>query len=247
MSNTIIQIRRSSNTLIPSGLANGELAFSGASNTLFIGAPDTGASIRIGGGAFGFLYQSVGGVLTANAAYITDANAFISNVYTTGLVVGASSNSTNITSLVAISSITKTSNSTQLGSNSNTELATTFAVQNFVTTAIAAAQALDALLANNNIFTGNNTFNGTNTVFSSNVTHTGGLIAVNISANSISLTNPLTVGNGGTGLNALTNNAVLVGNGTGPISLVTSAIQGQVLQIAASGSPAFGGLDGGSF
>jgi hypothetical protein len=247
MSNTIIQIRRSSNTLSPTGLANGELAFSGSSNSLFIGAPDTGAAIRIGGSAFNFLYQSVVGVLTANAVHVTDSNSFISNTYTSGLVIGPSSNATAITSLAAISSISKTSNSTQVGLNSNADLVTSFAVQNFVNSAIAAAQSLDALLAGNNVFTGNNTFNGTNTVFTSNVSHTGSLAAVNMTANSLSLLNPLVVGSGGTGLSSLTNNFVVIGNTTGPVGLVGSAVQGQVLQISSTSTPVFGNIDGGGF
>jgi len=84
--NNKIQIKRSTaNPTIPS-LSAGELAFSQASNTLFIGAPDgTSGNIPIGG-------QRVPGTLTANQALVANstsgidkiivANAAITKLYT---------------------------------------------------------------------------------------------------------------------------------------------------------------------
>ena len=72
-------------------------------------------------------------------------------------------------------------------------------------------------------------------------------VNVNITANSLTLNTSLTVGSGGTGRNSLTNNAIMVGNTTGAITLVSSSTEGHVLQINASGAPEFGGLDGGTF
>lgn len=72
-------------------------------------------------------------------------------------------------------------------------------------------------------------------------------VAVSIVANTLSLSTALTVSNGGTGRNSLTNNAIIVGNDTGEVTLLTSSTEGHVLQIDATGAPTFGGLDGGTF
>lgn len=63
----------------------------------------------------------------------------------------------------------------------------------------------------------------------------------------VTLTNALSPSNGGTGRNALTLNAVLVGNGSDAVSLVSSSVQGHVLQISSAGVPFFGALDDGEF
>jgi len=55
------------------------------------------------------------------------------------------------------------------------------------------------------------------------------------------------VGVGGTGRTTLTSNAVLVGAGTSAVSLVSSATEGHLLTINASGVPTFGMLQGGTF
>ena len=72
-------------------------------------------------------------------------------------------------------------------------------------------------------------------------------IAVNITANSLTLTTALAVGSGGTGRSTLTNNAIVVGDGTSQVKLVSSSTEGHVLQINADGAPEFGALDGGTF
>ena len=139
MSNTVLQVKRSATTAIPASLANGELAYSGnaTSNSLFIGHPDgsTGV-IRIAGGKYPYLHQTTVGTLTANAAIVTDANAFISSIYTTNLFVSSSiaAPAANATA-AAITSITPQANTTQLGAiaaGSNTELATTYAIKTYV-------------------------------------------------------------------------------------------------------------------
>jgi hypothetical protein len=61
----------------------------------------------------------------------------------------------------------------------------------------------------------------------------------------LSLTNPLAVGSGGTGVSSFTANGVFYGGTTSSLSFATGS-EGEVLQIA-SGVPAFGMLDGGSF
>lgn len=72
-------------------------------------------------------------------------------------------------------------------------------------------------------------------------------VNVAIVANTLTLSSALEVGSGGTGLSTLTANYLLVGNTTGPVSLVGSSTEGQVLQIGDGGVPEFGSLDGGSF
>ena len=139
MANTILQIRRGTTTAVPASLANGELAYSsnGTSNSLFIGSPDgvTGV-IRIAGGKYPYLHQSTPGVLTVNAAIVTDANAFISNTFTTGLFVAPSVASPAANSTAAlITSITPVGNTSQIGSTTtgtNNELATTYAITTYV-------------------------------------------------------------------------------------------------------------------
>ena len=57
----------------------------------------------------------------------------------------------------------------------------------------------------------------------------------------------LTVARGGTGASTLTNNGVLLGQGTSAITAVSSSTEGHVLQINSSGAPTFAHLNGGSF
>lgn len=79
-----IQIKRSAtNAVIPS-LSNGELAFTQASNTLWIGAPDgTSGNIRVGG-------QMVPGTLTANQALVANSISQIDKIMTANLVANGS-------------------------------------------------------------------------------------------------------------------------------------------------------------
>lgn len=139
MANNLIQIRRSNTSSTPgTTLYGGELAYSYTGNNLFIGA-QTGvgtAATKIAGAKFGFLDNSTAGSLTANAAVIVDANAFISNTYTTGLFVASSAASPTANNEAAlIRSITPQANATQLGGSaggSNTELVTSFAIKTYV-------------------------------------------------------------------------------------------------------------------
>lgn len=57
----------------------------------------------------------------------------------------------------------------------------------------------------------------------------------------------ITVPYGGTGKTSFTTNGVLFGNSSGPISVTSAGIEGQVLQASSTGVPQFGMLDGGSF
>jgi hypothetical protein len=139
MANNLIQVRRSNTSATPgTSLYSGELAYSYSGNNLFIGA-QTGvgtAATKIAGAKFGFVDNSTAGSLTANAAVIVDANAFISNTYTTGLFIASSVASPVANNQAAlITSISPQANATQLGitsGGSNTELVTSFAIKTYV-------------------------------------------------------------------------------------------------------------------
>ena len=87
MANTIIQIKRSTNTSIPANLASGELAFTSNGNILYLGSPN-GSIIPIGG-------LRNPGILTANQEIVTDANGYIDQIKLTTLTV----NNLNISNL----------------------------------------------------------------------------------------------------------------------------------------------------
>lgn len=57
----------------------------------------------------------------------------------------------------------------------------------------------------------------------------------------------LGVARGGLGVGTLTQNGILLGNGTDAVTTVSSVTEGHVLQINASGVPVFGMLSGGTF
>ena len=64
MANNLIQIKRSTSNASVPALLPGELAFTQAGNTFYVGAPDgSSGNIRIGG-------QMVPGTLTANQALV---------------------------------------------------------------------------------------------------------------------------------------------------------------------------------
>jgi hypothetical protein len=193
MSNTVLQVKRSSTTAIPPSLANGELAYSGnaTSNSLFIGHPDgsTGV-IRIAGGKYPYLHQAGSpGVLTANAVVILDANGYHANVYTAGLFVSSSIASPTANATAAlITSITPQANGTQLGAaagGSNTELVTSYAVKTYID--------------------GQITINGVNTATAYTFTNTISFSAnVNIAGNTTSVLNIGTNGAANLSANATT-------------------------------------------
>ena len=75
-----IQIKRSTTNAAPSGLANGELAYTSNGEILFLGHPDgTTGSIAIGGKRFP-------GTLTANQALVANATSGIDKVIVANLV-----------------------------------------------------------------------------------------------------------------------------------------------------------------
>ena len=81
MASNLIQIKRSATNAVIPTLSPGEMAFTQAGNTLFIGAPDNSSgNIRIGG-------QMVPGTLTANQALVANSTSGIDRVKTANLEV----------------------------------------------------------------------------------------------------------------------------------------------------------------
>ena len=231
MSNTVLQVKRSSTTAIPGSLSNGELAYSGngVSNSLFIGHPDgsTGV-IRIAGGKYPYLHQASVGTVTANAVVILDANGYTANVRSSGLFVSSSIASPVANATAAlITSITPQANGTQLGAaagGSNTELVTSYAVKTYI----------DGQITINGVNTAT-AYTFTNTIsFSANVNIAGNTTSVlnigttaaaNLSANATTLLfNANTAANGSinaTAYSGTANNA----NNLGGTSLATLQTQ----------------------
>lgn len=75
-----IQIKRSTSNATVTGLSNGELAFTQASNTLHIGLPDGSGVLRIGGAQYP-------GTLTANHALVANATSGIDKVIVANAVI----------------------------------------------------------------------------------------------------------------------------------------------------------------
>lgn len=73
-----IQIKRSTTTAAPTGLANGELAYTTNGGVLFIGSPADGSTLAIGG-------LRNPGVLTANQALVANATSGIDKVIVANL------------------------------------------------------------------------------------------------------------------------------------------------------------------
>ena len=111
---TTIQIKRSSNTAIPSSLAVGEPAYSQNSDILYIGGTN-GAIIPIGG-------KRTPGTLTANQALVANATSYMDVLKTANLYIGT----------VTVNVINTVANSTVLGLPSNSELTSTWAIKTYV-------------------------------------------------------------------------------------------------------------------
>ena len=81
MAQTIL-IKRSTGTATPGSLTAGELAYSDASDKLFIGAPADAAVTTIGGKVFMDMLDHTAGTLTASSAIIVDSNSKIDKLLT---------------------------------------------------------------------------------------------------------------------------------------------------------------------
>lgn len=130
---SIIQIKRSQTTQVPSGLANGEIAYSIAGDKLFYGrtaaAGDAVASAVIGGKYFTDQLDHAHGTLTGNSAIVVDTNSHVDNIITGGLKLTSSGGTAN--------AVTEIQNDSSMGSASATKLATSASIKNYVDNEIA--------------------------------------------------------------------------------------------------------------
>ena len=86
-----IKIKRSTSTSAPGSLVAGELAYSDASDKLFIGQPSDNAVTVIGGKLFMDMLDHTAGTLTASSAILVDASSKIDQLKTANLTIGANS------------------------------------------------------------------------------------------------------------------------------------------------------------
>jgi hypothetical protein len=105
--------------------------------------------------------------------------------------------------------------------------------------------------ANGTLFVGPNAvLTGTiadgSTVIAGNTNLTNLTVSGNTSITNLVLTNVLDIAYGGTGRNSFVKNGVMIGANSSVMGFVTGTT-GQVMQIAANGTPTFDKLDGGSF
>jgi hypothetical protein len=121
MSDTIIQIKRSTTTGTPANLQPGELAYTSNGEVLFIGSvvgTDVANVVAIAG-------KRTPGVLTANQALIANTSSWIDKVQTSKLIIGTTSETANITAF--------TTDGTLAGANvSNSTIASTWAIKDYV-------------------------------------------------------------------------------------------------------------------
>ena len=82
-----IKIKRSTSTSAPGSLTAGELAYSDASDKLFIGQPSDNAVTAIGGKLYVDMLDHTAGTLTASSAILVDANSKIDQLKTANLTI----------------------------------------------------------------------------------------------------------------------------------------------------------------
>ena len=97
MAQTIL-IKRSTGTAVPGSLAAGELAYSDASDKLFVGAPADSSVIAIGGKVFMDMLDHTAGTLTTSSALIADGSGKLDIFKTGNITLTGSSNTLATTS-----------------------------------------------------------------------------------------------------------------------------------------------------
>lgn len=75
----------------------------------------------------------------------------------------------------------------------------------------------------------------------------GTFVVGTLEASSLTLSTPLNVASGGTGVGTFTAKGVIYGNGTSALQVTAAGTTGQVLQANSTGYPVWGDLDGGTF
>ena len=88
----IIKIKRSNSTATPSSLSAGELAYSETSQKLFIGRPNDGAVIDIGGELYTDMLDHTAGTLTADSAIVVDSSSKVNRLLTGDIRINNTTN-----------------------------------------------------------------------------------------------------------------------------------------------------------
>lgn len=250
MANNKIQIKRSVANATVTGLSNGELAFTQASNTLHIGLPDGSGVLRIGGAQYP-------GTLTNSHALVANATGGIDKVITSNAVVttlwangaAGSNGQVLVTNGSAIYWGTGTSGSnTQVQFNDS---GVANAVAGFTFDKASNTLAVSNTITTNNLF--GVTVNATSlTVGSSVISNSSGVFTtgtvngavISVGANFIANTTQVTVGSGvGLSVNGSvgTANQVLRSNGS---SVYWSDDVGDISSITAGDGLNGGGSSG---
>lgn len=183
--------------------------------------------------------------VTVGAASNTWANTVgtAGNAYTVS--VGAASNTWANTVGTSGNAYTVT-----VGAASNTWANTVgVAGNNYTNTSVASANAYtNTMIAVANTNAANASYLSTGTVPSGRLTGSyTGITGVGTLTVGTWNASTVTVPYGGTGITTATANGVILGNGTNAFQVTAAGTDGQVLQVAGSGAPAFGMLDGGVF
>jgi len=98
------------------------------------------------------------------------------------------------------------------------------------------------------VFYGSNVNPTGNTISTSDYGYTIATLVANLTGGTVSgLTANIAVGDGGTGRGTFTTNGIVFGNTTGALKITSAGTYGQVLQAGSDGTPAFGGIDGGTY
>ncbi len=97
MAQTIL-IKRSTGTATPGSLTAGELAYSDASDKLFIGAPADASVTTIGGKVFMDMLDHTAGTLAASSAIIVDSNSKIDQLLVDNMRIGTTANTIDTSS-----------------------------------------------------------------------------------------------------------------------------------------------------
>ena len=97
MAQTIL-IKRSTGTATPGSLTAGELAYSDASDKLFIGAPADAAVTTIGGKVFMDMLDHTAGTLAASSAIIVASNSKIDQLLVDNMRIGTTANTIDTSS-----------------------------------------------------------------------------------------------------------------------------------------------------
>jgi hypothetical protein len=239
MANNKIQIKRSVANATVTGLSNGELAFTQASNTLHIGLPDGSGVLRIGGAQYpGTLTNSHALVANATGAIdkIITANAVVTTLWANG--AAGSNGQVLVTNGSAIYWGTGTSGSnTQVQFNDS---GVANAVAGFTFNKVSNTLAISNTITTNNLF-GTTVNAASHTVGTDLIANTSGVFTtgtvngsiISVGTNFIANTSQVTIGTGvGLSVNGSvgTANQVLRSNGTssywaddvGDISAITA-------------------------